>query len=344
MPTTAIDGFFACTLLVTVTLIVIASFAGVMQTNLEVLQGVNDQNYLKTTAERLVCSVGSPVNWGSTSVVPDSFGLAKQGGIAYELDIDKVCRLNSQCSSTLLLDDASKAARLYDLAFGITITQMLTINIKPIGNTTTENVTTYNFQVFTAANLEPTPANLQCYIIQTNQVSSVSTSTSSSGIGAFSFELPDSESGPVLLAVFAKANIDERLTAYQTYSFSHISGEEANQQVLSLSPLNNQLTININQPETTINKVYAFSFSYQSQLTQNSNGTYIIPKYLDKSPIMLVAAGQSQSVGFLEFTSYPTVPLTFGSNFANTDQNAFIYTVTINDVLYKLTITLGGIT
>jgi hypothetical protein len=321
-----------------------ASFAGAMQTNIDSQQGINDQNYLKTTAEQIVCSAGSPVDWGSTGAVPNSFGLAKEAGAVYELDVDKICRLHSQCSSALLYSDVSKAARLYDVAFGVTLTQMLSVQIEHAGNVTIDDVTTYNFEVSVAANLEPVSSSLQCYIINADQVNTVSASTSSSGLGDFSFELSASEPGPVLLVVFAKANLDERLTAYQTYSFIHVSGEQPPQNVLSLSPLNNQLSVNFNQPDTTVNHVYALSFSHQSQLTQNPDGNYTIPKYLDKSPIVLAATGSSQNIDFIESASYPNLPLTFGSNFANTDQNAFVYTVTINEVLYKLTLTLGGLT
>lgn len=341
MPTTSIDGFFGCTLLVIVALIVLASFAGAMQTNIQSQQGVNDQNYLKTTAEQIVCSVGSPSDWGSSSVAPASFGLAKEAGQVYELDIDKISRLNNECLSALTYYETSKAAKLYDLSFGITLTQMLSITITPTSNTTDGDTTTYNFQVYVTANLQPAPSNIQCYIISPSQVSNVSTTTSSSGIGNFSFDLENSDAGPVLLAVFAKANLDERLTAYQTYNFTHISGEQTSQQILNLSPLDNMLTVNITQPDTTVASVYAFSFSHQSELTEVQSGNYTIPSYLDKSPILLVAAGSSQGADFTEWTSYPSVPLTFGSNFANTEQNTFVYNVTINDVLYKLTITLG---
>jgi hypothetical protein len=345
VPTTSIDTFFACTLLVAVALIVTASFTATMQTNIDNLQGANDQNYLKTTAEKLVTSVGSPVDWGSNGVMPESFGLAKAGGEqVYELDINKVSRLNNQCSSALTYEDASRAARLYNLAFSITITQMLSINIQSTSNTTSGDLTTYNFKVSVAANLEPTSASIKCYIVTKNQVSSVSAATSSGGVGNIGFQLPNSSSGPVLLVVFARANVDERLTAYQTYSFVHLSGEQQpNQTIMSLSPLNNQLSISVNQSDTTVNKVYAVSFAHESQLAQISSGIYTIPEYLDKSTIVLIATGTSQEVSFAEWTAYPNVPLKFGSNFANTAQNTFVYTVIINDTLYKLTVTLGEI-
>ncbi len=343
MPTTSIDAFFACTLLVAVALIVTASFASAMQTNIESFQGVNDQNYLKTASEQIVQTAGSPGNWGSTAMVPDSFGLAKVGGQAYELDCDKICRLSSHCTSALTYKDVSNSARLYNLAFALSIVPMLSITLQSTGNTTDGATTTYNFQVSVAANQNPTAATIQSYIISQNQVTNVSAAVSNLGQANINFQLLNSDAGQVLLVVFAKADMDERLTGYQTFSFTHLSGEQPqNQQYLSLSPLDNKLTIQVNRPETTVSKVYAFSFGHQSELTLAS-GSYVIPQYLDKSPIVLAVTGASQTVGFVEYTSYPTVPFHFGSEFDNTGQSAFVYTVIVNDVLYKLTVTLGEI-
>lgn len=342
MPTTSIDGFFACTLLVSVALIVLASFAGIMQANIQSRQGANDQSYLKTVAEQLVTTTGSPADWGSRGIVPSSFGLARAGSQACELDIDKISRLNSQSTTALTYVDVSAAARLYSLAFSMTVTPLLQITIQPAGSTTNSTATTYNYQVSTTVNLEPAAARIQCYIIQTGQVTSVQASTSSSGQGIITFTLPNTEPGQVLLAVFAKADLDERLTACQICSFIHVSGEQPIPP-LTLDTLDNKLTVNITQPGTTVNHVYAFTFSHQSLLTKDSSGNYNIPRYLDKSPILLVTTASNQTAEFTAWTSYPNVPLTFGSNFANTEQNTFVYTVTINGVLYRLTVTLGEI-
>jgi hypothetical protein len=311
-----------------------------MQANIDNLQGANNQNYLKTVAEQLVSSTGSPVDWGSNGLVPERFGLAKEGGKAYELDANKLARLTSQCSTALTYYDVSQSARLYDIAFNLKLTQMLSINLQSTSNTTDGSTTTYNFQVTVMTGQEPTATSIQCYIIKENQIDTISASTSSLGQGSLSFQLPNSSPGPVQLVAFAKANIDQRLTAYQTISFIHIAGELQPTQNLSLSPLNNQLTINITQPDTTVNKVYALTYSHQSQLV-TINGNYQIPNYVDKSPIVLIALGQNPVGYFTELASYPVVPLSFGSDFANTAQNPFVFTVTVNDVLYKLTVTLG---
>jgi hypothetical protein len=108
-----------------------------------------------------------------------------------------------------------------------------------------------------------------------------------------------------------------------------------------MSPIDNKLTINATQPDTTVSKVYSLSLGHQSQLAQ-SGSNYTIPKLLG-SPIVLVAIGTSQTDAFVEWIGYPNMPLRFGSEFANTQQSTFAYTVTINDVLYKLTVTLGEI-
>jgi hypothetical protein len=342
VPTTSIDAFFACTLLVTVALIVTASFAAAMQTNIESLQGANDQNYLKSTAEQLTGTVGFPSNWGTTSTVPEIFGLAKVNGQAYELDVDKLCRLNSHCTSALTYEVASNATRLYNLAFAISLVPMLTVSIQPTSNSTNGITNTYNFQVNVDANQNPTAAAIESYLITENQVSTISATASSLGQANLSFQLPVSTEGPVLIVTFAKANMDERLTSYVTYNFTlPFDEQQSNPQILTMSPLDNKLTINATQPDTTVSKVYSLSFGHQSQLAQ-SGSNYTIPKLLG-SPIVLVATGTSQTEAFVEWTGYPNMPLRFGSEFANTQQSTFAYTVTINDVLYKLTVTLGEI-
>ena len=346
MPSAAIDTFFACTLIISVALIATASLTATMQTNINNLQGLNQQSYLRTTAEQIVTSYGAPVDWGSSGMTPDSFGLAQVGGSqAYALDVDKICRLNSRSSSPISYQEASNAARLNSIAFGISVTQMLAITVEPTGNTTVDETTTYNFKVSVRANLEPTKANLNCYIIARGTVSNVSGATSNAGIGYVSFQLPSSSSDQVLLVVFARATIDERLTAFETYAFPHLSGEVlSNQTVLDLRALNNKLSVNMNFPNATVDECYAFSYAYQSQPTLISSGIYAIPEFVDKSPIVLVATGFNEGTYFAEWTAYPTVPLSFGSDFANTEQNTFVYTVIIKDALYKLTVTLGEVT
>ena len=53
-------------------------------------------------------------------------------------------------------------------------------------------------------------------------------------------------------------------------------------------------------PGTVVGSVFAFSFSYESNLTGGSAGVgaYSIPGFVDGSPIVLVVQGTCGSVGF----------------------------------------------
>lgn len=316
-----------------------------MQTNIDSVNGLNQEGYLRTAAEQIVTSCGSPIGWGSSDTIPESLGLAKSGSSQiFELDVDKICRLNNECSYSLSYLNASKAAKL-DVAFGITITQMLSIIIEPLGNSTIGETTTYNFRVTVKANLEPTEAIVQGYIITKEEISSISNTTSTNGIGNLSFQLPNSSNGTTLMVLFARATIDDRLTAYQAYSFNHLSEETSNETYLNLSPLNNRLTINLeNSSSTTIDECYALSFIHQSEPPLVSTNVYEIPELVDKSPIILVTTGHNDSTYFIEYCAYPNVPLSFGSDFKSSGQNTFVYTVNIKSALYKLTVTLGDAT
>jgi hypothetical protein len=344
MPSAAIDTFFACTVLIAAALIATASLTATMQTNINNMQGLNQPSYLKNVAEQIVTSVGSPVDWGSNDISPVGFGLAQGDSDAYMLDVDKVCRLNSQSSYLLSATEAAYAARLNKIAFGISVNQMLSIVIESTGNSTVGETTTYSFEIKVKANLAPTKANLHCYIIAKDSIQNISEATSNAGVGDISFQLQSASSGNVLLVVFARATIDDRLTAYETYAFTHLSGEVLpNQTFLKLSPLNNKLNVNVTSPSAVVDECFAFTYQYQTEADLVSSETYQIPSLVDNSPIVLVATGTNEGSFFSEWTAYPSVPLSYGSNFANTDQNTFVYTVTIKGVLYRLTVTLGEV-
>lgn len=314
-----------------------------MQGNIDNYAKLNEQEYLRTAADLIATSYGSPVDWGSSDIIPESLGLAKESSSqVYDLDIDKVCRLNNNCLSALSFFDASHALNL-KAALGITLNQMLSIKIEPTSNSTIGETTTYNFKVTVKANLEPTEATLHGYVIDKEQTQNVSSTTSTSGVGNLSFQLSNTSNGTVLMVIFARATIDDRLTAYATYTFSHLSEEELpNQTFLNLSPLNNELSISkVNPSSTTLDECYALSFGHQLEPALLLSDAYDIPNLIEKSPIVLVTTGHNDSTYFIEYCAYPNVPLNFGSIFDSTDQNIFVYNVCIRGVLYKLTITLG---
>jgi hypothetical protein len=346
MPTVSIDTFFACSLIVCVALLATASFAGTMQTKINSLQDRNKDDYLKTIAEQIVTSIGTPTDWGSNgTTVPENFGLDNSASpYLYELDIDKITRLSSQSNYSLSYFQVSQAARLNNLALGISISQMLTITAELSGNTTVGDETTYTFTISVSQDQGPINASLHCYAVATDFLTDVYNTTSDAGVGTVSVQIPNSSDGPALLIVFARASFEDRLTAYEVYSFAHLSQEPLpNHTFLGLSPLNYTLNLNTKISDITVDDGYAFSYTYQSNLTSTSNTTYAIPAFLDKSPIVLVISGHNDTASFVEWIAYPDIPLEFGANFANMEKNVFVYTASVKETLYKLTLSFGDV-
>ena len=345
MPTVSIDTFFACSLIVSVALLATASLAGTMQTRINSLHDLNKDNYLRTIAEHIVTSYGTPVDWGVAGSVPSNFGLAdSESSYLYALDIDKISRLNSQNSYSLSYVQVSNAAKLNNIALGISVSQMLSITVMLSDNTTVGDETAYTFRISVSQSSGPTNASLHCYVAARDFLSDVANTTSSAGVGYVSVQIPNSSNGPALLIVFARTSFDDRITAYASYSFAHLSQEPSpNHTFLGLSPLNYTLNLNLNFPDITIEHAYAFSYAYQSNLTSVSTATYAIPAVVDKSPIVLVISGLNGTASFIEWTTYPAVPLDFGSNFEHAEENMFTYIITVKETLYKLTLSFGDV-
>lgn len=345
MPTSSIDTFFACSLIVSVAIIATAFLAGTMQTQIGNMQDLNKQDYLQNIADHIVTSCGDPTNWGSTYDAPNSFGLSTSNpDRLYELDIDKITRLNSLNEYALSYPSAFIAARLNNIAFGVTISQMIYLNIELLGNSTLGNVTEYTFQISASQDTGPVSANLHYYIAANDFLNNATTSTSNSGVGQITVEIPNSSRGSAVLVVFARATFDDRLTAFSVFPFEHLSeNPQTNQSFVLLSPLNHTLNLSTNYLNTVIENAYAFTYSYQSNLNFNSNNSYAIPAFIDESPTVLLVQGTNGTTQFNEWTAYPQVPLSFGANFSHSEANAFAYPVTINGVLYKLTLLFGDV-
>lgn len=343
MPAISIDTFFACSLLVSVALLATASLAGTMQTQINSMQDLNKEAYLRNIAEHLVTSDGTPANWGSTGAVPSSFGLSDgDSSHLYTLDIDKISRLNDQNAYALSSFQVAQAARLNNMALGVSVSQMLSITVTLSDTSSIADATAYTFRISVSQASGPLSAALQCYVVAQDFVGEVSNTTSSAGVGYITAQIPNATNGPALFIVFARASFDDRITSYGVYSFAHQSQEPSpNHTFLGLSPLNYTLIMDENFPDITIEHGYAFSYAYQSNLTSTSTGTYAILGSADKSPTVLVISGLNGTTSFVEWTAYPDIPLDFGSNFENSERNVFVYTVLVKGALYKLTLSFG---
>jgi hypothetical protein len=345
MPTISIDTFFACTLMIAVVIGAAVLSSEILGAHMAAYQDPNKDNYLEALSEHLLLNSGDPADWGTNgSIIPDAFGLAKDGSLnPMELDIDKICRLNSQNAFALTYGNLLNAARLRNAALGISVTQLLDVSVTLYSNRTLGNSTMYIFEVSVIQDNAPVAASLNCYVVAKNFLSNVS-SISLVGVGYVDVDIPNASNGTASLIVFARALYDSRITAYGVYLFDHLSIEQLpGNSFLRLSPLDHDLWVNPNYPDIVLENAYAFSYEYQSNLTNSSDSTYTIPLFLDKSPIVLVVTGVNASTFFTEWTVYPQIPLNAGADFSNSECHTFSYVVGIRGALYNLKFHFGGL-
>ena len=348
MPSTSIDTFFACTIIVAVALIATAFLTSTMQTSINSTQDINKESYLESIADRIITSPGAPVNWGSSSIVPADFGLAASSSTTpYELDMDKTTRLNNLNNYSLSYADMENAAKLNNIALGITISQVMSIDIEQTSNSTVNNGNdvSFNFAILTSINSEPTSASLKCYVVANSFLSNLTDSTSGIGVGAVTVQIPSSETGNAMLIVFAQASFDNRITSYAIYNFLNSQLESApSNTILTLTPHNYNLSFSTNSTNIAILNGYTFTYLHQENLIPVQGATqYSIPTLIDKSPFVIVICGFDNGTYFQEWVSYPQVPFKAGSSFEGSEQNVFTYIVTINGVLYNLDISFGDV-
>ena len=318
-----------------------------MQTSINSTQDINKDSYLQAIADHIITNPGAPVNWGTSSSVPADFGLAAASStIPYELDIDKITRLNNLNNYSLSYADMENAAKLNNIALGITVSQVMSINIEQTSNSTIDNDVSFTFAILTSIDSEPTSASLNCYVVANNYLSNVTDSTSGIGVGYVTVQIPSAATGNAMLIVFARASFDDRITSYAIYNFLNSTQESApSNDILTLTPLNYTLSYTTNSTDLTIQNGYIFSYTYQQNLTPVQGTTqYLIPTIIDKSPFVIVLCGSlNNGAYFQEWTSYPQVPLKAGSSFEDSEQNVFSYIVTINGVLYKVDVSFGDV-
>jgi hypothetical protein len=345
MPSISIDTFFACTLMVAVVLISTVLSSGILTSHMNSLQGLNQEEYFQAISQYIVSSTGTPSDWGSNSTtVPVAFGLARSDSLyTNELDIDKVCRLNTQNAFALTYLETLNAARLKNIALSISLSQLIDISINPVSNLTSGNSTDYNFKIYTTMDGAPVQTSLHYYAVAKDFLYNASNLTSNDGTSQIEIQIPNSSSGNASLIIFARADYDPRITAYGAYSFGLISPEPTpNETSVEMSPLNYTLSTTLVDVNTTLDKCYALSYGYFSNLSPTSNTTYQIPRIIDNSPVVLVISGSNSQGNFTEWTSYPQTPFKTGADFKNSASYSFSYIVTIKNTLYKLTLSFGG--
>jgi hypothetical protein len=345
LPTSSFDTFFACTIILAAALIATGFVTSTMQTRIDNTKNITGQSYLQAIANHIVTNPGTPINWGTSFNAPTSFGLAAgSSAIPYALDIDKITKLNSLNNYSLSYFDIESSAKL-NIALGITISQVMDINVEDSGNFKTNNLTFFTLSISTSVDSQPVSAELNCYVTSNNCLDNITGSTSDAGSGNVILQVPNDAVDNALVILFARASFDERITSYTIFNLANSTQETSPASgFLSLSPFNYTLSFT-NSSGLIIQNCYVFSYGYWHNLSYTQGATQCeIPRIVDKSPLIMLVDGVDNGTYFQEWVSYPEVPFNAGSDFSGSEQNIFAYTVTINGVLYKLEISLGGST
>jgi len=351
MPASSIDTILACSIMIILVSSAMAITSMTLHPSLNELSHRNDIERYQQLAKYILLNPGTPTNWGSMpEVIPSSFGLASMDSLhPYQLDIDKVSRLNGENAYYITYLQLLEAFGVRDVALRIETETLFHVSVILVSISIGENETTYNFEILTKKSGLPVSAKLSCYVISRDYVDSLVSSTSSSGKGSVSFIIPNSANGTALLVSFAK--IETQIVAFNVYSFSHNSSTpEPNRTFMRLSPLNYTLNVSFSYPNEEVLRAQVFSYSYAFELTQisrdNQTAKYSLPHLLDSSPMIIVITGSNGSSSFAEWMSYPQLPIEMGANLSDLDAASKIvsltYTVTINFALYVFTIKFVG--
>jgi hypothetical protein len=305
-------------------------------------------------ASNLLLTAGSPSSWGQLkSTVPSSFGLARADAILpYELDADKVTRLNSQNMFSLAYSDLWQTFGVNDVSFQIEIKTLFELSVQLVSNTTQGSQTVYEFEVRAEKSGMPISANLRGYVVLRDFVNGTEASTSSSGASTVTISIPNSINGTALLLVFAKSTINPQVVSFGVRAFSHSSQSPLpNGTFANLSPLSHVLNASFTYTTAEIIKAQVFTFSYNFSLTEMTQGIqtveYLVPRLIDASVSVMVVTGSNGSASFAEWVAYPQVPLQIGADFSESiaGSRVAVYSqiVTIGSALYEVVTKWGGL-
>jgi hypothetical protein len=344
MPTSSIDTFFACTVILAAALIATASVASTLQLQINDSQDLNKQSYLNALADHIINSPGTPSNWGTTNTSLTDFGLATTESQSFsELDLNKI---NKLYNSSFWSSEFGTSTSIYNTALGLKASQLLDICIQQSGNSTINHLTTFTFNISTSINSKPTSAILQAYTKADNFESNITTSTADNGRCNLSIEIPETATNTSFLIIFARAPIDSRLTSFAIYNINNSTQESAPYDgILNIEgPINNRLTWNSNDSSLQIEKAEIFSFGYAQNISIAQGISYcMLPNLVDSSPQIIIINGNSNGSYFQTWTANPRIPFEIGSDFNQSEQNVFTYLITIKENIYKLEISFGDL-
>ncbi len=351
MPTTSVDTFFACILMVIVVLSAMAATSNISH----VIINPNGEGSLKNAQLPMLILLGEgkPSDWGrETGSMPEIFGLSNPISYGtYDLDIDKVTRCNSQNLFSLSYAQAYAALNIPDVSFEIEIKPLFDVLITLTGESMQANDTVFQFRIATEKAGLPIQTNVKAYVIAEDLFDSFKLAATDAEAW-LNVSLPIGYSGSALLTVIASSVADQRMTSFASLPFTSGSAQtEPDSLRLNISPLNQTVTISASSVNVTVSQVYVLSLDYNStlRLVDVGNRTWFshLPSFVDSSPRLIVALGHDGTSFFLEWASYPQVPIKIGADFhtpaADSSVFASEYIVTIDSVIYSCVVRISEV-
>ncbi len=353
MPAASVDTFFACSLMVLLVLSAMASTSKLLYPYMNYAVGKNVVERYKQISRYLLLNAGTPSDWGkSNRATPTTFGIAKTGSDeSYDLDVDKVTRLNGENVYAISYAQMFSALKMPDISFRIEIKPMFEVTINLTATYAGTNETIYQFEISTAKHGVPIPADLKCYSIAEEYLETANPLTSNGRVYV-NTTIPSTVRGPALIIVLARSVYQRKAVSFNSYSFAHGSAKpEPNGTFLRLGLLNHTLTASFAQSNVTLLKTCAFTFDHNSTLSRttsdNQSARYSIPHFADSSPIIIVSTGTNSTTFFTEQIAYPQIPLQTGADFAtlktHAKVSAYTYFVTIDSAIYECIVWIGGL-
>lgn len=335
MPTASIDFTLAAFAMIVV--VMGAIFGANMAASPFLGGSVHDQERYDQLGRHILLSRGDPIDWGAAGL-PTSLGFASGGG-PYELDIDKVTRLNPSNAYAINYTILWEALGVNDVSFVIAVEPLFDVALNQTSTQQNPDNASYTFSVKTTREGYPVQADLSCYIATRNSTYSASGSTDGYGLGSVQFTLPNSKNGTALLVVIARTT--ESVVSYGVLPFAHNSDAPRPSGIYAtLSPCNHVLEIELS-PNVTAWNAAVFSMGYCFNLT-SAGANYAIPYLKDASPMILVLTGSNASDHWAEWVAYPQVPLQIGADMSDeyvaSDVAQASYLVDVNGALYRFEI------
>lgn len=345
MPSSSVDTFFACSIMVILISAAMVATAKVAESQLGSLSDPDLEDQFRGFTEYILLNPGDPSDWGTMRTgFPDSFGLALETSLPYQLDPDKVTRLNEDNAFSINYTQLVTALGTKDMTVNIEIRPLLDISISHASTDVGESETVYTFQTAVTKQGTPTPSFMKGYLILGTHIDEWQSSTDSSGTALINGSIPNSLNGTAQLLVFAEAKCHPNILSFNTYCFGHNSEDpEPDATFLKLNPLDQVLNVSKEYSSVEISNAYVFTYNYCFNLTESGTAgqsvEYAIPQLVEASPMILVVNGYNASSSFIESTAYPQLPLQIGADFGNSTARGNIvslrYIVNIGSVLYE---------